>query len=148
VFITNIDKGQLPVGSIRKTDQLRWQIELVFKTWKSFLSINKVKKVKKQRMECQLLARFLWIVLNWQLFRVCNHHLIGKDQKYGISILKFFKRCNSFSQSLRAVIIKPKNLKKWLINEFLPLIENTLCEAKGNKSTSYQVMNSFLKPLS
>lgn len=148
VFVTNVEKSRLPVESIRKTYQLRWQVELVFKTWKSFFSINKVKKVKKERLECQLLARFLWIVLNWQLFRVCNHHIQEKDQKKGISILKFFKRCNNFSQSLRAVMVKPKDLRKWLMYDFLPLIENTLCEAKGDKPTSYQVMNSFLSALS
>jgi hypothetical protein len=148
VFITNVEKKHLSVKSIWKTYQLRWQVELVFKTWKSFFSINKVKKVKKERLECQLLARFLWILLNWQLFRICNHHIQEKNPEKGISTLKFFKRCNNFSESLRSVVFKPKNLRKWLMYEFLPLIDNTLCEAKGKKPTSYQVMNSFLIGLS
>lgn len=148
VFITNVDKSMLSAKSIRKTYQLRWQIELVFKTWKSFFSINKVKKVNKERLECQLLAHFLWVILNWQLFRVCNHHVKGKDPEKGISILKFFKRCNHFFYSLRAVILRQINLRKWLMIEFLPLIENTLCEAKGTRPTSYQLMNSFLNTLS
>lgn len=148
VFITNIDKNLLPVESVMKTYQLRWQVELVFKTWKSFFSINKVKKVNKQRLECHLLAQFLWIILNWQLFRVCNQHVKRNDPEKGVSILKFFKRCNHFSHSLRAVVIRQINLRRWLLKEFLPLINNTLCETKGHKSTSYQYMNSFLTSLS
>jgi len=32
------------VAVVRKTYYLRWQIELVFKTWKSFFHIDKIKK--------------------------------------------------------------------------------------------------------
>lgn len=143
-FITNVDRNILSTEDIKKTYQLRWQIELVFKTWKSFFSINKVKKVKKERLECQLLARLLWIVLNWHLFQVSSHYVKSSSPEKGVSILKFFKRCNSFSYTLRLVILKKMNIKKWLIEEFLPLIENTECEAKGAKPTSYQILTSFL----
>ena len=36
LFITNVSANILPFEVIRKTYYLRWQIELVFKTWKSF----------------------------------------------------------------------------------------------------------------
>lgn len=143
-FITNVDRDVLSVEEIKKTYQLRWQIELVFKTWKSFFSINKVKKVKKERLECQLLARLLWILINWHLFQLTNHCVKSNSPEKGVSILKFFKRCNNFSYTLRQVILKRINLKKWLKEEFLPLIQNTECEAKGSKPTSYQILNSFL----
>lgn len=39
-FITNVGREILPLEKIRKTYYLRWQIELVFKTWKSFFEIN------------------------------------------------------------------------------------------------------------
>ncbi|WP_317193610.1 IS4 family transposase [Marivirga aurantiaca] len=143
-FITNVGRDVLSMGDIKKTYQLRWQIELVFKTWKSFFSINKVKKVKKERLECQLLARLLWVLINWHLFQLTNHYVKNSSPGKGVSILKFFKRCNNFSYTLRLVILKKMNLKRWLTEEFLPLIENTECEAKGSKPTSYQILNSFL----
>ena len=40
-FITNVDKDILPGQTIRKIYYLRWQIELVFKTWKSFFEIHR-----------------------------------------------------------------------------------------------------------
>jgi len=107
-FITNVASKILPTEKIRKTYYLRWQIELVFKTWKSFFEINKVKKVKKERMECQLLARLLWILLNWSLFNACNRYVHKQNSDKGVSILKFFKRCVSFSFTLRQVILKQK----------------------------------------
>ena len=59
----------LKAADIIQLYRLRWQIELVFKTWKSLLCIHKVKAVKKDRLECQLLARFIWILMNWKIFR-------------------------------------------------------------------------------
>jgi Transposase DDE domain len=143
-FITNVDREILPIDKIRKTYYLRWQIELVFKTWKSFFEINKVKKVKKERMECQLLAKLLWVLLNWQLFQSCNRCVQASSPEKGVSLLKFFKRCIRFSDSLRLVVLNRTSFMEWLTNVFLPLIENTLCEAPTGKLTHYQILNSFL----
>lgn len=143
-FITNVGREILPIKKIRKTYYLRWQIELVFKTWKSFFEINKVKKVKKERMECQLLAKLLWVLLNWRLFQSCNHYVQQHAPEKGVSLLKFFKRCISFSNSLRLVVLNRTALSKWLRLVFLPLIDNTLCEAPAGKRTHYQTLNSFI----
>ncbi len=143
-FITNVDREILPIEKIRKTYYLRWQIELVFKTWKSFFEINKVKKVKKERMECQLLAKLLWVLLNWRFFQSCNHYVQEHAPEKGVSLLKFFKRCISFSNSLRLVVLNRTALSKWLRHVFLPLIDNTLCEAPAGKRTHYQTLNSFV----
>ena len=147
-FITNVDSKILPLKKIREIYYLRWQIELVFKTWKSFFEINKVKKVKKERLECQILAKLLWILLNWQLFKTCNQYVQTAARQRGVSLLKFFKRYLSFSQTLRQVILKQLSLSSWLENVFLPLIDNTACEAPWGKTTHYQVKNDFLDALS
>lgn len=141
-FITNVDREILPVETIRKTYYLRWQIELVFKTWKSYFEINKVKKVKKERMECQLLAKLLWILLNWNLFRACNQYLQKNKKSKRVSTLKFFKRCLSFSSSLRSVVLRRISIKKWLIETFIPSIDNTACEAPRGKTTHYQILKA------
>lgn len=142
-FITNVDRLILPIEKIRRTYYLRWQIELVFKTWKSFFEINKAKKVKKERMECQLLAKLLWVLLNWRLFQSCNQHVQEQSSRKGVSVLKFFKRCLSFSHTLRLVVLNEITVTKWLEQIFLPLIENTACEAPAGKSTHYEIISSL-----
>lgn len=140
-FITNVPREMIPFEKIRRTYYLRWQIELVFKTWKSFFEINKVKKVKKERMECGLPAKLIWILLNWRLFQTCNSYLRIAKAGVGISTIKFFKRCLKFSESLRKVIIKGLSIENWLLEKFLPLIDYTFCEApKKNKATHYQII--------
>jgi hypothetical protein len=143
-FITNVSSLILPIEKIRKTYYLRWQIELVFKTWKSTFGIHKIKKMKTERMECQLLAKLLWVLLNWRLFQSCNHYLYEQTHEKGISILKFFKRCLSFSNTLRLVVLKQLRVSKWLEEIFIPLIENTVCEAPVGKRTHYQNLYSIV----
>jgi len=142
-FITNVGRESLQAKMIRRVYYLRWQIELIFKTWKSNLQINKLKKVKKERLECQLLARLLWALLNWRLLQCCNHHIQTKNKAIGVSILKFFKRCLAFSNTLRLVILKKLALRLWLTNIFLPLIQNTACEPPASKTTHFETLHQL-----
>jgi hypothetical protein len=144
IFITNAERQVLPLEKVRKSYYLRWQIELIFKTWKATVQINKLKKVKKERLECQLLAKLLWTLLNWRLFQCCNHHVRTKSSNMGLSVLKFFKRCLAFSNTLRLVILKKLSLPLWLDQIFLPLITNTACEAPSGKRTHYQTLGDLL----
>jgi hypothetical protein len=144
IFITNITNDILPIERIRKTYFLRWQIELVFKTWKSFFEINKVKKVKKERLECQLLAKLLWILLNWQLFNALDSAIRKKEPEIGVSILKFFKRCLWFSQSFREVVLKPFKIGIWLKRVFIPLIRDTICQSPSKKQTHHQTLTALM----
>lgn len=117
-FITNVPNSDLPIKVIRKVYYLRWQIELVFKTWKSYFEINKVKRVKKERLECQLIAGIIWILLNWRLFQAYNSYLKRKSPQLGVSVLKFFKKCRKYSETLKGVILKPDKLGNWLLETF------------------------------
>lgn len=143
-YITNVIQEILPDKEVRKVYYLRWQIELVFKTWKSFFGINRVKKVKKERLECQILAQLLWVMINWKLFAVCKNHVHKQSPPVIISMIKFFKRCLTFSASLREVILTPDKLNKWLENVFLPAINNTACETPKSKISHHQVMKKLL----
>lgn len=147
-FITNVCCAILPVTEVRKTYYLRWQIELVFKTWKSFFHIDKIKKVKKERLECQLIAKLLWILINWTLFRTCNKHARKIDQKQGVSVLIFFKRSIQFRATFRLVLLKKLSINKWLEEMYLPLIADCACEAPKNKQSHYETLKINIKPLS
>lgn len=141
LFITNAPAVQLAAKSIRKVYYLRWQIELVFKTWKSFFRINQVKKVKRERLETQLLARLLWILINWQIFKTLNQHVKKLNNNHGISLIIFFKRCMKFASTLRLVLLRKFSIYKWLTQIYLPLIKDCLCDAPKNKDTHYQTLN-------
>jgi IS4 transposase len=59
IFITNISAEVLELEQIHSVYTLRWQIELVFKVWKSIGKIHKVKKMKQERFESYLYAKIV-----------------------------------------------------------------------------------------
>ncbi|PFR56331.1 IS4 family transposase [Bacillus thuringiensis] len=62
-YITNIPSEYLPREQVYDFYSLRWQIELIFKTWKSFFRIHHCNSVKLERLECHLYGQLISILL-------------------------------------------------------------------------------------
>lgn len=67
IFITNISKEELTHEAIQQIYRLRWQIELVFKTWKSYAKLAEIKPMKQIRFECMLYSRLIWLTIQCKL---------------------------------------------------------------------------------
>jgi hypothetical protein len=67
LYLTNADADQLPDALTRLIYGLRWQIELLFKIWKSLLFIDHTKGMNIFRFECFLYGRLLFILLSTEL---------------------------------------------------------------------------------
>jgi hypothetical protein len=63
LFITNIGCEKAQAEEIYSFYSLRWQIEILFKTWKSLFGIHRVKKVKIERFECHLYGQLIALCL-------------------------------------------------------------------------------------
>ena len=50
VYITNTAEEEVPTEYVHPLYSLRWQIEILFKTWKSFFEIDECKTIKKERL--------------------------------------------------------------------------------------------------
>jgi hypothetical protein len=59
MYITNIPSEMLDLQKIYKMYSLRWQVEIIFKVWKSIYHVNKLKKVKIERFRCQLYGKLI-----------------------------------------------------------------------------------------
>ena len=102
LFVTNTD---VPGDQIRLLYTLRWQIELMFKIWKSIGEIDQVKKMKVERFEACLIVKLIWVVINWQIMRrviifFFNEHNIE------ISPYKLFKTFKEELYDFREALIK------------------------------------------
>lgn len=71
LFITNIPRDWLDAHQIMLVYRVRWQIELVFKLWKSQAQLDVVGQCGPDRFLCQLYARLLGVLLfQWMLVDV------------------------------------------------------------------------------
>ena len=146
LFITNVEEQILKAVDIIQVYRLRWQIELVFKTWKSLLGIQKVKAVNKTRFECQLIARFIWILMNWKIFKCLDVFIQKNSPGYACSMWKFFKQARTYGHALRKVYNGSLNLKDWFETLIFPIINRLLIEPKKGKKAAFRIANEIFIP--
>jgi hypothetical protein len=135
LFVTNLSKDELDSKLAWNLYRLRWQIELVFKTWKSVVGINKIKKVKRQRLECYLYGKLLWVILGWKIYWRIS--LIHRKKDISISIFKFIKSFQLFCKIIKSQLKTRFSRARFLINDFVGNIFSK-CQLeikKGNLSS-------------
>jgi hypothetical protein len=67
LFITNATPDLLSKEQVGSFYSLRWQIELLFKIWKSILSIDKIGQMSIFRFECLLYGRLIALLVSSQI---------------------------------------------------------------------------------
>ncbi|QKJ30596.1 IS4 family transposase [Mucilaginibacter mali] len=148
IFITNTPITTLKAAEVIQLYRLRWQIELVFKTWKSLLAIHKVRAARTERLECQLVAKFIWIFINWKIFRFVDSVIRKNQPAYALSIWKFFKHTRLNSQVIRSVVAGELPLKDWWERFLFPIIKSLLIEPKKGKKAAFEIVYEVFKNLS
>lgn len=63
LFVTNIPSEIISVEAIGTIYRLRWEIELIFKTWKSHLKIDVLQGLCLQRILCLIWSRLCMVIL-------------------------------------------------------------------------------------
>jgi len=145
LFITNATEHQIPLTAVGSFYRLRWQIELMFKIWKSLCHIDKVKQVKKERLECYIYAKLIGIVLSWQIIWAVAKFTLAKDNK-ALSYYKAFKTMLRVKLTeLRAILFGGMGSISQFMIEFYNLskIKHRL-EKKQQKPTSIQLLITCL----
>ena len=144
LFITSAPEKFIDIDTAWKIYTLRWQIELTFKIWKSICKIDKVKKVKKDRLECYIWAKLLMIVLCWRVVWFTAKLL---DQYYQKN-LSFFKAFKTLMRDMVRIeqVISDRTLStgKYLV-DFLQLSsQKHILEKKKLSNYSTEVLVSSL----
>lgn len=144
LFITNASKDEIPTENVWSIYRLRWQIELMFKIWKSICDIEKVKKVNVYRMECYIYSKLIFIVLGWNML-----WLIAKamyKNKKALSFYKAFKtlfkrQIDDFRKVLKAT---QEDVVDFVVKFYDLSLTNHLLEKRKQKPTSLEIILSCL----
>jgi len=63
IFVTNVPAVMLSIEQVALLYRVRWQIELVFKLWKSYCGLDHIQGVRRERVLFELYAKMIGIVL-------------------------------------------------------------------------------------
>jgi len=134
IFITNVPETLLTDQKVMDTYRLRWQIELVFKTWKSHYCIHQFKKYKQPRAEVYVYSTLLLIVMHWKIFSWLQQQ--WKLYNTYISLHKFSKYMVQISSEFASAIMLKKSsicrfIESFLIVEGRFLAKETKCKKLG-----------------
>lgn len=114
VFIANIPFTAITAQQAYNLYKIRWQIELIFKIWKSILKINLIRKMKGARVKCYMYSKLLWVLLSWDI-SAGFEPIIWKGNKKLISPYKCYALLKNKVEQLKAILFDSREkLKEWL----------------------------------
>jgi len=140
IYVTNISKDKLKIEQVRQIYRLRWQIELIFKTWKSTGKIAEIKKMKPERFETMLYTKLILIVLYTQVYQTVNQNF-KKNESKSISFYKTFKVLINNTKEIKNTIKQGTQS----LNLFFEILIRIICkkcklEKKKNSISSDEIM--------
>ena len=144
LFITSAPEEFIDIKTAWKIYTLRWQIELTFKIWKSICKIDKVKKVKKDRLECYIWAKLLMTVLCWRVVWF-TAKLLDQYYQKNLSFFKAFKTLMRDMARIEQVISDGTlSIGKYLVNFLQLSSQKHILEKKKLSNYSAEVLVSTL----
>lgn len=140
IMITNVPAELLAPGDVRKVYSLRWQVELLFKVWKSQATIHRFNTQNVRRFECQLYGKLIWIVLNLNIFNWLQQEVRNRGNG-PCSVWKYFKLALNLSDRLREAVMNPGKIPDLMerLAKLAPKI--LLLEKKKGKLSLIQIID-------
>ncbi len=143
VFVTNIPKEKLAIENVRHIYRLRWQIEIIFKIWKTIGKIEQTKKMKTKRFETMFYAKLILLLLCQNIYWNTTYY-VELYQNKSLSIFKTFK---TIINNLKEIKIGIKQGVSAIIELFKVLIkiikEKGKLEKKKNTISSKEIMQLY-----
>lgn len=138
-FITNVPKEIWKAEVVGTVYTVRWQVELIFKNWKSSLKIHYLKGINPNRIRCLLYGKLISIVI----INIIHKFAAWYAQKLGREI-SHHKVVNwlKIDNKLAVIIVKSFNWKFFslLIRE----IPKTLCKDKRKRKTTQEALEASI----
>ncbi len=103
-YVTNIPLGWFDALTVIKIYAIRWQIEIIFKAWKSIFKIGQIGIMNACRIQCMLYGKLIWVLMHMKVFRVFKKNIYGVSHKE-LSELGAFKQMEGHKEKIKAAIL-------------------------------------------
>lgn len=140
LIVTNIPAEKVAFSDIYPIYKIRWQIEIVFKTWKSILKIHHCKKMKVERFECYLYSKLLWMLISRDMVGVLQQKILTKYSSM-LSEYKCFSIIQSFTRTIQNYSLQKFNrIEEWIIKLQRYFEKYGVKEKRKNHSNSVELL--------
>ena len=143
LFITNVPPGVWTPETVIKSYPIRWQIELIFKSWKSHCNLAVINAKKKETVLCYLYGRMLLVLLTYALYPQVRSALWTKKQRE-LSLLKFVSHFQALAESWMKVIFQSELALRRFLQEACDEAERLAAKASRKRRTSAQTLRESL----
>ncbi len=109
IFVTNAPEDMISAEFVGTVYRLRWEIELVFKRWKSQLEVDYLKGIHKERIDCLIWSRLCTVVILELIigyFKTITEKLHTVELSE-VKTIQYLMRSNSFSLAMAQNKLEP-----------------------------------------
>jgi hypothetical protein len=141
-YITNVGATVWPAEVVATVYRIRWQVELLFKQWKSLLHVHVLKGTQPGRIRCLLYGRLITITM---LMRLCSYAawyattVLRREMSFPKLIL-WLKRTGRFAHAVEQGTIVT------LCAELRRAMATFLCKQRRKRKTSHQLLEEQERP--
>jgi hypothetical protein len=135
-FLTNVPEEVWKAEVVGTVYTLRWQIELIFKNWKSSLKIHYLKGMNPDRIRCLLYGKLITIAVINLIYKFAAWYA----QKLGREI-SLHKVVNWLKVDNRLAVIILGGFKHRFMKELIRDISKSMCKQKRKRKTTQDALD-------
>lgn len=144
LFLTNVPRTVWTPTTVGKGYCLRWQVKLVFKSWKSDLHLATLPTKTPEPTLCYLYGRLLLIVLSYALCPALRTALWTRQPRE-LSFLKLVRYLQALADRwLQTLFASPATLRLWL-SHVCACAQRVIAKASRQRRTSAQRLHKSLE---
>jgi Transposase DDE domain len=144
LFITNVPRDVWTLQAAVKAYPMRWQLELIFKSWKSHCHLSAINAKKKETVLCYLYGRMLLVLLTYALYPQVRS-VVWTKQHRELSLLKFVSHFQALADSWMKVIFESELVLRRFLQAACAEAERLALKASRKRRTSAQTLRESVE---
>jgi hypothetical protein len=143
LFMTNVPHTRWKTDTVVNVYPVRWQIELIFKSWKSDLHVAVLTTTTADTTLCYLYGRMLLMVLTYGLCPQMRAHL-WSTKKRELSRLKLVRHFQALAASWMQAIVQSELAWRRFLTHACHTAERLVAKALRIRRTTAQILRANL----
>jgi len=144
LFVTNVPPTIWATETVGHVYPLRWQIELIFKAWKSHLHLAALPTTTETPTLCYLYGRMLLVVITFALSSPVRHTLWTTQRREG-SLLKLVRHFQALADRWLAVLFQSPGALLAFLRRACTTAARLTGKARRKRQTSAQRLHEQLQ---